>query len=255
MGCYGSKREPGEANDKPPWNPAQPHNVAPAQNQQQLRLPWAAEATKWRWLLRTSQSSVAATLYVFSSWLRLPSRPVWLQIFLSLVLVLPFSYVYHWLSMNSAGGYYDTFAQMYARVPQYLETISRRDSFEYQMEIERERRSGIVRMVDGLESGLVFLLVSLASLTAAGVCGLASGNDGSDFASSWPWRFSEWTIFFAVHRLIGANIFEGRHWGLLQPEALWQFDCILAEFQNPEAVSVSVDCRMKALEHHPNPSY
>mmetsp|Transcript_102228 Transcript_102228/g.310193 ORF Transcript_102228/g.310193 Transcript_102228/m.310193 type:complete len:248 (+) Transcript_102228:3-746(+) len=247
MGCWGSKQTGDEEACGKLHDPVK----APLSNR--ARLPWAAEATKWRWLLRTSQSLVAACLYVVCTWLRLPSEAVGLQLLLAAVLVVPFMLVYHWLSLNGAGGYYDTFAEMLREVPQYVRTVSRRDGYEYRAEIEQERRNGIVRAVDGLGSGLVFLVVSWASLGIAGLCGVASGVDGADFAATFSWRMAEWTSFLALHRLVGANVFEGKYLGLLQPEALWQFECVLADCEAPG--NVGVDCRMRPLLQHPNPSY
>jgi len=261
MGCWGSKSED-ESKDStgaPCVPPAGTQQTAakfqsPAPIDGHIRLPWAAEATKWRWLLRTSQSLVAATLYGLGTWLRFPSAHVALQSLAAVVLDAGFIIAYHGLSMNNAGGYYDTFAEMFSRLPQHLEDIRRRGGYDYHVDIEQERRNGIVRTVNALESGIVFLAVSLASLSLAGICGLATGSTGSAFASGYTWRFFEWSSFLAIHRLIGANIFEGKHYGLLQPEAMWQFECVLADYTEA-ANGVTVDCRMRPLPRHPHPSY
>lgn len=260
MGCWGSKNQEKatcEPMDPPSgsWGGQQVGKFqVPAPVDGHIRLPWAAEATKWRWLLRTSQSLVAVTLYGLTTWLRFPSGPVWLQGLAATALNLPFMVAYHWLSMNSAGGYYDTFAEMYLKLPQHFQDITRRGSYDYHEDIDQERRTGIVRTVNALESGIVFLSVAISSLVLGGLCGLATGSNGSDIVGGPSWRFCEWTMFLFAHRIIGANIFEGKHYGLIQPEAMWQFECVLAD-RTDSGSGVTVDCRMRPLQRHPHPSY
>jgi len=238
MGCWGSKNN----------NNAQTSSKQPEVAELEVPMPltrklsWTKEAYQWRWLLRTSQSLVAACLYVVSTWVRAPSLPVPLQLLLALLLAPPFSLAYHWLSLNQAGGYYDTYLEMFTELPRHLQDIQRRNSLEYHAEIEHERRDGIVRTVNGLEAGILFL--AMAFLGA--LC--SSTRHSMGFASDFAWRCVETCVYFGLHRTIGSNIFEGRYMGLLQPEAMWYFECVLAD-------SSTVDCRMTPILQHPEPSY
>lgn len=232
MGCWSSK----EANRKSYL----PEVVL--ESPEARKLPWSAQATQWRWLLRTTQSLVAAALYSMSTLLRPPSLPVFFQMFVALLVAPPFTLAYHLLSMNQAGGYYATYLEMFTELPQHIRDIQRRESSEYRTEIEHERRDGIVRTVNGLESGMVFITVSWI----AALC--SSTRHNLDFTSDFTWRCTETFFMLGIHRLIGANVFDGRYRGLLQPEAMWYFE----SYVNSRG---GVDCRMIPLEQHPDPSY
>lgn len=205
----------------------------------EMRQAWAAHAARWRFLLRTSQSLVATCLYGVSTFARWPSRPVPLQ-FLIAVLVAPvFVLLYHELSMNQAGSYYSSFLQMFTQLPRLFLNLGRRDSDAYRKEMERERCEGIVRTVNGLESGVIFLVVNSVTLGASAALSIPS------LAGEIRWRFLETAFLFMLHRALGANVFEGRYGGLLQPESMWRFE------REPQ----SSECRIRPLLAHPQPSY
>lgn len=200
---------------------------------------WAAAAVKWRWLLRTSQSLVAMCLYGACTLLRLPWRPLGLQFLLALVIAPLHAGLYHVLSLNRAGSYYNNFAEMFTQLPRLWQNMHRRDLAGYPAEIAHERREGIVRTVNGLESAILFVLCNWASLLAA----MALSRDTLVLDNRW--RVTETLAFFLLHRLLGANVLRGRYAGLLQPESMWQFECD----------SDGVECHMRPLMVHPTPSY
>eukprot|EP00419_Tripos_fusus_P011115 CAMPEP_0172656664 /NCGR_PEP_ID=MMETSP1074-20121228/1513_1 /TAXON_ID=2916 /ORGANISM="Ceratium fusus, Strain PA161109" /LENGTH=265 /DNA_ID=CAMNT_0013471541 /DNA_START=49 /DNA_END=846 /DNA_ORIENTATION=+ len=216
----------------------------PEPPKQSHKLPWSREASKWRWLLRTTHSLVASCLYVASTWVRAPNLPVLLQFFLALLLTPPLTLAYHFLSLNKAGGYYDTYIEMFTEFPQHVKDILRRDAPQYQDEIEHERLDGIVRTVNGLETGVIFLTVSWLGAMLSGA------RQSTGFASDFVWRCIETAVFFLLHRLIGGNMFEGRYYGLIQPEAMWYFECVLSD-----PPTSRVDCRMMPVLQHPDPPY
>jgi len=221
------------------------------------RLPWTNEASKWRWLLRTCQSLVAAVLYAAGMMLRVPNQPTHVQLILGTLWTLPFMLIYHWLSMNQSGGYYDTFQDMFVKFPEHLRTVLQRGtSTKYLMEIEYEHRSGIVRTVNALESGFVHMLVSSMSLGIA--AGLWAACDSSDRAScpgslTTSWLVLECLFFFGVHRMLGANVFKGKYRGFLMPEAMWEFKSIIDRV--PGDPYGRVDCTIRPLRSHPEPVY
>lgn len=238
MGCWGSKN--GGNNNGNKLNPTAAETEAPPPRPR--KLPWTPEASQWRWLLRTTQSLVAACLYVASTWIRAPTLPVLLQLFLALLLMPPLTLAYHFLSLNKAGGYYDNYVEMFTQLPQLIKNIRCRNSSEYRAEIEHERRDGIVRTVNGLETGALFLLVAWPGALLSGA------RHTSDFASGFLWRIAETTVFFCLHRLLGGNVLEGAYSGFMQPEAMWYFECVLSD-------TAGVDCRMTPILQHPEPSY
>lgn len=178
---------------------------------------WAEDANRWRFLLRTSQSLVATCLYGMSTFIRGPSRPMLVQFLIAAILAPLFAFVYHELSLNRAGSYYDTFLQMFLQLPRLLSVIVRRNADEYRNSVQRERLDGVVRTVNGLESGLLFLLLSHLTLIVA----LLSVGE---LILDLRWKCCETALFFILHRLWGANVFKGRFLGLLQPESMWQFE-------------------------------
>jgi len=200
---------------------------------------WAAAATKWRWLLRTSQSLMAMCLYGGSTFLRMPGRAVGLQFVLALLVSPLFSFVYHLLSLNRAGSYYNTYLEMFTQLPRLLLVMGRRDAHNYHAEIMNERREGVVRTVNGLESAVIFILVNWATLAASAMCSTGT------LAGDNRWRCIETAVFFLFHRGLGANVLRGRCAGLLQPESMWQFE------SDPE----SMECHMRPLTAHPQPPY
>jgi hypothetical protein len=169
---------------------------------------------------------------------------VLLQFFLALLLTPPLTLGYHFLSLNKAGGYYDTYIEMFTELPQHVKDILRRDSLQYREEIEHERVDGIVRTVNGLETGIVFLVVSWIGAM------LSVTRQSTGFASDFAWRCVETAVFFLLHRLIGGNMLQGKYYGLLQPEAMWYFECVMSD-----PPMSRVDCRMTPVLQHPDPSY
>uniref|UniRef100_A0A7S0FBJ4 Uncharacterized protein n=1 Tax=Pyrodinium bahamense TaxID=73915 RepID=A0A7S0FBJ4_9DINO len=194
-------------------------------------------ANKWRCLLRTSQSLMAMCLYGSSTFLRFPTRPLVLQLLIALCLAPVFALAYHALSMNRAGSYYNNFVEMFTELPRLFINVGRRDTDIYRAEIDHEQREGIVRTVNGLESGLLFLLANWATLVAA----YSSGYMASDLR----WRYTETVMFFVLHRTLGANLLKGRYRGLLQPESMWLF----------QSDAKGADCHIRPLTAHPQPSY
>jgi len=221
------------------------------------RLPWTNEATKWRWLLRTCQSLVASVLYAAGMMLRVPNQPTHLQLMLGTFLTLPFMLIYHWLSMNQSGGYYDTFQDMFVKLLEHLHTVLERGtSSKYPVEINYEHRSGIVRTVNALESGVIFMFVSSMSLGIA--AGLFETCDNSDRAScpgslTTGWLVIECLFFLGIHRTLGANVFQGKYRGFLMPEAMWEFKSTVDRI--PGDPYGRVDCSIRPLRRHPEPTY
>jgi len=236
MGCWGSKQNNGNQFTREATEIEHP--------KQPQKLGWTREASQWRWLLRTTHSLVAACLYVASTWVRAPTLPVLLQFFLALLLSPPLTLAYHFLSLNKAGGYYDNYIEMFTEFPQHIKDILRRDTPQYRDEIEHEREDGIVRTVNGLETGVLFLIVSWLGAMLSGT------RQSTGFASDFIWRCSETAVFFTLHRLLGGNMLQGKYYGLLQPEAMWYFECVLSD---PHAQKG--DCRMTPVLQHPDPSY
>merc|ERR1712183_623674 len=124
-----------------------------------------------------------------------------------------------------------TYLEMFTELPQHIRDLQRRDSVEYRTEIEHERRDGIVRTMNGLESGIVFITVACVAAICSGA------RHGSDFTSDFIWRCKETACMLGIHRLISANVFEGRFRGLIQPESMWYFESYLNERSG-------VECRM-----------
>uniref|UniRef100_A0A7S4T859 Uncharacterized protein n=1 Tax=Alexandrium monilatum TaxID=311494 RepID=A0A7S4T859_9DINO len=197
------------------------------------------DAVRWRFLLRTSQSLVASCIYAAGTFVRLPTRPLALQ-FLIAVFVAPLvALLYHELSMNQAGSYYDNFLQMFTQLPRFCLNLGMRDSAIYRQRVEQERCGGIVRTVNGLETGVLFVVVSTATLCASAVLAI------NGLAGDLRWKCAETAFFFALHRTLGANLLEGRRCGFLQPESMWRFEC------DPQGA----ECRIRPLHNHPQPSY
>jgi len=222
------------------------------------RLPWTKEASKWRWILRTCQSLVASLLYIVGVCLRAAIQPTYLQLLLGLLWVLPFMVLYHWLSMNQSGGYYDTSLDMIVKLPEHLcNLMERGTSVKYRMQIAYEHRKGIVRTVNALESGIIYMFVSSMSLGIAAklheTCVSRSGE--LDCPNSMPtkWLVTEWFLFLCIHRIIGANVFEGKYRGLLMPEAMWEFQS-MSDWMPGDPCS-HVICTSKPLRSHPEPTY
>mmetsp|Transcript_12944 Transcript_12944/g.29415 ORF Transcript_12944/g.29415 Transcript_12944/m.29415 type:complete len:298 (-) Transcript_12944:72-965(-) len=197
---------------------------------QELRY-WTPRASMWRNVLRTCQSLVAMLLYGLFSFLRPPRAPLVTQFALVVCVAPLFSFLYHHLSLNKAGGYYGSFVEMFARLPHHFQEVyEQAASGQLSLQVEAERRANIVRMVDGLESGVVFVLLSFASLLVA-----------RRIPSALPRSLelsAEVLMYFLVHRALGASLFVGMTGGLLQPQAMWQFDC------DPSGV----ECHMQPLE-------
>uniref|UniRef100_A0A7S1QMR6 Uncharacterized protein n=1 Tax=Alexandrium catenella TaxID=2925 RepID=A0A7S1QMR6_ALECA len=120
-----------------------------------------------------------------------------------------------------------------------LLNMGRRDSEAFRKALELERCQGIVRTVSGLETGVMFVLMNSATLGAS----VALSIDA--LPGDLGWRFVETALFFMLHRALGANVFEGRYAGFLQPESMWRFDC-----ESPGA-----ECRIRPLQEHPEPTY
>lgn len=196
------------------------------------RIPWPRVASKWRWLLRTCQSVVAMCLYGVSTFIRSFLFP---QQHLFVIGFMPiFALSYHMLAFNRAGGYYDTLGEMATELPVFLGNFVRRGDSNYLAQIVHERQEGIVRTVNGLETGVLFVAVTYVRF--------ASGGLQDDGLTS---RCVETLVFFILHRLLGANVLRGRYMGLLQPEAMWRFECD----------SLCEECYMRPLQQHPHPSY
>jgi len=214
----------------------------PAPEQQSKKLQWSPEASQWRRLLRNAQSLLAAFLYMVSTWVRrAPPHTVLRQVLLSLLIAPPLTLAYHLLSQNKAGGYYNGYVEMFLHLPQHFRAVLKRGSPQYKAEIEHERGDGIVRTVNGLETGVLFLLVSCFSIL------LWPANPGN-VTSALMARCVETGAFFCLHRLIGVNVFQGQFYGLMQPEGMWHFDYV--QSRGPRA-----EWRMTPVSQNPVPSY
>jgi len=112
------------------------------------------------------QACVGSGLYFFLSLVRLV--PVAGSLLFLLLPVPVFMPLYRRLSHNRAGGYYDTLVQQLTRLPQHQADIKRRGccqmSDEYRIGLERERRDGIVRACNALESALVCYMIAIPFL-------------------------------------------------------------------------------------------
>lgn len=112
------------------------------------------------------QACVGSGLYLFLSLVRLV--PVAGSLLFLLLPVPVFMPLYRRLSHNRAGGYYDTLVQQLTRLPQHQADIKRRGccqmSDEYRIGLERERRDGIVRACNALESALVCYMIAIPFL-------------------------------------------------------------------------------------------
>ena len=112
------------------------------------------------------QACVGSGLYFFLSLVRLV--PVAGSLLFLLLPVPVFMPLYRRLSHNRAGGYYDTLVQQLTRLPQHQADIKRRGccqmSDEYRIGLERERRDGIVRACNALESALVCYMIAVPFL-------------------------------------------------------------------------------------------
>lgn len=208
------------------------------------KVTWTTEGLHWKRLFLTAQSLVAACLYVVSTWVRNSHHAIPMQFLLSLLLVAPFSLAYHFLSLNKAGGYYDGYVEMFTNFPRHFrDNILKRErnSSQYKAEIEHERDDGIVRTVDGLETGLLFLIVSWFSA-------LVSPTGSANIASDYLGCCLQTVAFFGLHRLYGENVFPGQFYGVTQPEAMWHFRCVQSNAAN-------ADWKMTPVLQHPNPSY
>jgi len=177
-----------------------------------------------------------------STWIRNePNHSVLGQFLLSLLLVPPVTLAYHLLSQNRAGGYYDGYVEMFVQLPQHVRDIMKRGSPQYKAEIEHEHEDGIVRTVNGLETGVLFVLVSWLSVLLMPV---KPGNVASDFIG----RSVETLVFFGLHRIYGGNLVQGQFYGLIQPEGMWHFYRV-------QSYAAPADWRMTPVLQHPNPSY
>jgi len=264
MGCGGSKpsivsvRKSSSLSSKGSYNPCEDpsnleapleevqkepkHAAEPAPEPRLQKQEWTSEASQWRRLLRNAQSLLAACLYMVSTWIRYaPNHTILGQFLLSLLLVPPVTLAYHLLSQNRAGGYYDGYVEMFVQLPQHVRDVMKRGSLQYKAEIEHEHEDGIVRTVNGLETGVLFVLVSWLSALLMPV---SPGNARSDFSGCCVETF----VFFCLHRICGGNIFSGQCYGLLQPEGMWHFHRV------PSPLA-SADWRMTPVSYHPDPCY
>mmetsp|Transcript_6187 Transcript_6187/g.19813 ORF Transcript_6187/g.19813 Transcript_6187/m.19813 type:complete len:250 (-) Transcript_6187:216-965(-) len=177
------------------------------------------------------QACVGSGLYFFLSLVRLV--PVAGSLLFLLLPVPVFMPLYRRLSHNRAGGYYDTLVQQLTRLPQHQADIKRRGccqmSDEYRIGLERERRDGIVRACNALESALVCYMIAVP------------------FLNLFPANPLEALAYYGLHRWIGSNPFDGRYGGLFQPEAMWR----LASCQRS---GEAAEGRLEPLEVHPSPS-
>jgi len=207
----------------------------------QQKMQWTPEASQWRRLLRNAQSLMAACLYMVSTWVRnVPHHSVLGQFLLSLLIAPAFTLAYHLLSQNRAGSYYDGYIEMFAHFPQHFRDILKRGEQRYKAEIEHEQGDGIVRTVNGLETGVLFLLVSWLAL-------LWPANPGN-IASDCIGRCLETAAFFGLHRIYGGNMIQGQFYGLIQPEGMWHFHGV-------QSYAEPADWRMTPVLQHPDPSY
>jgi len=215
---------------------------APELQEEDQKLQWTPEASQWRRLLRNTQSLLAACLYIVSTWVRnVPHHTALGQFLLSLLIAPAFTLAYHLLSQNEAGSYYDGYIEMFAHFPQHFRDIRKRGSPQYKTEINHEHEEGIVRTVNALETGVLFLLMSWLSAL------LWPSNPGN-FAIDCICRCVETGAFFGLHRIYGGNFFPGQFYGLIQPEGMWYF-------HGAQSHAACTDWRMTPVSQHPNPSY
>jgi len=190
---------------------------APELQQEEEKLEWTEEASQWRRLLRNTQSLLAACLYIVCTWVRTVPRHTPLGQFLLTLLIVPaFTLAYHLLSQNRAGSYYDGYIGMFAHFPQHFRDVLKRGS----PEIKHEQENGmhVVRTVNGLETGVLFLLMSWLS---ALLWPSGPGNILIDCIR----RCVETAAFFCLHRIYGANFFPER----FQPQGMWHFYCLQSQ--------------------------
>jgi hypothetical protein len=186
-------------------------------------------------MLHNYQAVLAAALYFACSLFRLATPPGlrWLQPF---VLVFPVMLIYHVLSGNKAGGYYNNFIEMYTNVWQHVDDITRRTGPEYKAEIRKEHETGVFRCVNALEYCILFFLESFIAVLTIQISEATGSN-----VDSWAWIFVETAFLLVLHRLVACNPFKGTQKGLFQPEALWQL--------MPDT------CNLIPFLLHPVPSY
>uniref|UniRef100_A0A7S0AG94 Uncharacterized protein n=1 Tax=Pyrodinium bahamense TaxID=73915 RepID=A0A7S0AG94_9DINO len=197
---------------------------------------WTAQGTKWRAVLRTCHSLIATCLYAASTLMRMPWLPLGLQCFYVVCLAPAYSILYHALSLNRAGTYYETLIEMFTKLPAYL--IERRtwrddDGNIMLRAMEVEQGACIVRTVDAFESTILFVLASWVSLI-----GLRGFQDAVPRGVA---LIIEMLVVFSVHRGFGLNLLHDKCWGLLQPKAMWVFEC------EPHGM----ECRIRPLLKHP----
>eukprot|EP00933_Yihiella_yeosuensis_P036819 TRINITY_DN30635_c0_g1_i1.p1 TRINITY_DN30635_c0_g1~~TRINITY_DN30635_c0_g1_i1.p1 ORF type:complete len:180 (-),score=13.56 TRINITY_DN30635_c0_g1_i1:356-895(-) len=154
-----------------------------------------------------------------------------LALFMSLV---PFAFLYRWLSLNQAGGYYKTFYEQFSKLPTHLTDILDRRRPGYSINISKERQQGIFRTVNALESSIILLWFTPLCI----------------HHEAFQWTAP--ALYFLVHRCIGSNCFRGKYSGLFQPEGMWQFHP--CDDENIER-SLSCDIGVEPLQKHPSPSY
>jgi len=232
------------------------------QETQKRKVEWTPEAEQWRMRLRTTQSLIAAFLYVVSTWIRnAPHHWVSTHLLLALLLAAPFTLVYHFLSWNRAGSYYDGYVEMFTKFPQHFLESTKKGSFcpvppdfkeigherengnvrnvdgsqtqehfrdrknggslDFMKEIEQELEQGIVRTVDALQTGLLFLIVSWLSALLSWLWPSSAAGIASDYFG----RCAQTAAFFVLHRVCGANLFPGQFYGMIRPAARWRFRC------------------------------
>eukprot|EP00928_Gymnodinium_smaydae_P058581 TRINITY_DN41762_c0_g1_i1.p1 TRINITY_DN41762_c0_g1~~TRINITY_DN41762_c0_g1_i1.p1 ORF type:complete len:231 (-),score=29.66 TRINITY_DN41762_c0_g1_i1:102-794(-) len=205
-------------------------------------------ATREIWLLHTYQSFLATVLYFAITWLRMLCKPMWMKLFAQLTWLPLFMLLYHVLSRNRAGGYYNTFCEQFTKLPQHFsDLINRRVGFtltaEFLEKIEQERQHGVVRAANAIESGVVFLFfVSLPSwLLAFTASSFAERGTGEDWYCSLVWMSVETMVYFALHCLVQVEKYTT---DVLRPEGMWRI--VVNDEQRTE---------LEPFTHHPVPSY
>jgi len=218
-----------------------------------LVLPF--EALILRFKLRSYQSLFATFLYFMSTKVRVFGSEAWQQLLFQVLTTPLLMFLYRHASLNRAGGYYNTFLEMFTELPQHADDFRRRvgNNAAYEAKISEEKTKGIFRNVNALETGIVSaLLVAAPSwLLAEGVAHKSKVAAASSYGT-FLWRALEALAFLCWHLAIQLNAvqyfglrFLGNSlWGILQPEALWRF-----RFSRSGAFE-----GLETLTRHPEPS-